>query len=123
VTGARGGNEIVLPSDHTTWSDSMIAICMQTDVEAIIDDFDELIRPAFLCFHLKREVLSQYCEKKGYQLPRFRFSGGRDRAWNSAVRRKASDWLTQLSKGPKLKPKALTSRKLYGHFRVFPSGF
>jgi hypothetical protein len=96
---------IVLPADHTTWSEAILGSAYEQMSRVLFDDFADVIRPAFLCFHLSRAALRRYCGEKGYQLPRFWFSGGRDRAWNSAVRRKASNWLTQLAKGPKVKPK------------------
>jgi hypothetical protein len=62
---------IVLPSNESAWTEDILKNAYDALATLSIEDFDDLVKPAFRSLCTTREGLAEYCDSVPYPRPRF----------------------------------------------------
>jgi hypothetical protein len=74
------GIYIVLPLDHTDWTDEIVRAAYDEFAKLSFDDFHELLKPPIYGLGATQEAFAAYCDLMGWGRPRFWF--GKERKWD-----------------------------------------
>jgi hypothetical protein len=97
------GVYIVLPLDHTDWTDEIVRAAYDEFAKLSFDDFHELLKPPIYGLGATQEAFAAYYDLMGWGRPRFWF--GKERKGTTRRQGHAEVWLKQIASGPKRKPK------------------